>query len=60
VIPEEMVMASSLWAEAAKEGRIEGRVEGRIEGRLEGDEGGALFELALGFAEGARGSRRRG
>jgi hypothetical protein len=34
-IPKEMVMASSLWAEAAKEGRREGREEGRIEAARE-------------------------
>jgi hypothetical protein len=31
VIPKETVMAGSLWAEAAREGRIEGRVEGARE-----------------------------
>jgi hypothetical protein len=30
-IPKEMVMASSLWAEAIREGRKEGRLEGAVE-----------------------------
>jgi hypothetical protein len=34
-IPKELVMQSSLWAEAARAGRIEGRVEGRIESARE-------------------------
>ena len=34
-IPKEMVMASSLWAEAVSQGRKEGRVEGRVEGARE-------------------------
>jgi predicted transposase YdaD len=33
-IPKEMVMASSLWAEAAREGRKEGREEGRQQGAV--------------------------
>ncbi len=37
VIPRETIMASSLWAEAAREGRKEGRKEGREEGRKEGE-----------------------
>ena len=41
-IPKEMVMASSLWAEAAREGREEGRKRGREEGRIE-----AARELCL-------------
>jgi hypothetical protein len=36
VIPKETVMASSLWAEAVREGRKEGREKGRQEGRIEG------------------------
>jgi hypothetical protein len=36
VIPEESVMASSLWAEAVREGRKEGREKGRREGRIAG------------------------
>ena len=36
VIPKETVMASSLWAEAAREGRKEGRKRGREEGREQG------------------------
>jgi predicted transposase YdaD len=35
-IPKEMVMASSLWAEAVRAGRKEGHERGREEGRLEG------------------------
>jgi predicted transposase YdaD len=35
-IPKEIVMASSLWAEAVSKGRKEGRKEGRQEGRQEG------------------------
>jgi hypothetical protein len=35
VIPKELAMQSSLWAEAARAGRIEGRVEGRIESARE-------------------------
>jgi predicted transposase YdaD len=35
-VPKETVMASSLWAEAAREGRKEGRKRGREEGRQEG------------------------
>jgi predicted transposase YdaD len=34
VIPKETVMASSLWAEAAREGRKRGREEGRQQGAV--------------------------
>jgi hypothetical protein len=40
VIPKETVMASSLWAEAVREGRKEGREKGRREGRRAGREAG--------------------
>jgi predicted transposase YdaD len=43
-IPKEMVMASSLWAEAVREGRKEGRKRGRQQGREEGRLEGALAE----------------
>jgi len=43
-IPKETVMASSLWAEAAREGRKEGRKHGREEGREEGQQQGAVAD----------------
>jgi hypothetical protein len=39
-IPKETIMASSLWAEAVREGRKEGREKGRQEGRREGRRAG--------------------
>jgi predicted transposase YdaD len=41
-IPKEMVMASSLWAEAVRAGRKEGREKGRQKGREEGRKEGRL------------------
>ena len=41
-IPKERVMASSLWAEAAREGRKEGREKGRKEGRERGRKEGRI------------------
>jgi hypothetical protein len=37
VVPKEVVMSSSLFAEAKRLGRAEGRAEGRVEGRAEGE-----------------------
>jgi hypothetical protein len=42
VIPKETVMASSLWAEAVREGRKEGREKGRREGQKAAREAGRL------------------
>jgi predicted transposase YdaD len=39
-IPRETIMASSLWAEAVREGRKEGREKGRKEGREKGRQEG--------------------
>jgi hypothetical protein len=36
IVPEEVVMGSSLFAKVRKQSRAEGRAEGRVEGRVEG------------------------
>ena len=49
VVPKEVVMASSLFAEARRRFRAEGRAKGRAEGRAEG-EIAAARSLCSGFA----------